>query len=222
MRFDRDEKIRPLPFKRPLCKCLMSRVLQWVYICHQHCLGRGFNRPQWYWTDGIRWNCYWAHCVSQLFLSAGVFPGLYWKWDALPSANWSWSQQEQRTVLADVIFLTACPDRPHAPHTYTYTLQCSSPHVMPAATHSLHLEMGNLVCFTVNGVELSSRKSEFVHLCNSVLLMAKAASLLCESHREVSLKGFHVLLQLLFIVCYYKGRNQRCPTCRSILLGECV
>lgn len=27
--------------------------------------------------DGIRLNCYWACCVSQLFLSAGVFPGIY-------------------------------------------------------------------------------------------------------------------------------------------------
>lgn len=105
-------------------------------------------------------------------------------------------QREQRTFLADVIFLLSYK----LPERFTSCVCISAPTADSALTHhtyihlAIHLvtsclqsEMGNLVCFTVDRVELSSSKSEFMQLCNFVLLVAKAVPLLCESHTEVSL-----------------------------------
>lgn len=148
-------------------------------------------------------------CESAVSVGRG-FPWDILKVGCVAQSKLKLIQQAQRTLLADVIVLlsykpperfTPClcicapppPPPPLTVQTNTYHMHtpCSiTPHAVLAVTDSLHLEMGSLVYFTVNRVGLSSSRSEFMQLCNYVLLMAKAASLLCESHREVRLKGF--------------------------------
>lgn len=96
------------PSKGPLCKWLMSRLLQWVYIGHQLCLGQGFNSPQQYWTknespDGIRL-LLGSLCESAVSVSWG-FPWVISKVGCVAQRELKRLQQEQRTILADVIFL---------------------------------------------------------------------------------------------------------------------
>lgn len=86
----------------------MSGLLQWVYIGHQLCLGQGFNSPQRYGTknespDGIRL-LLGPLCESAVSASRG-FPWVISKVGCVAQSELKQLQQEQRTLLADVIFL---------------------------------------------------------------------------------------------------------------------
>ena len=168
-------------------------------------------------------------CEAAVSVSRG-FPWVISKVGCVVQSKLNLIPPGQRTVLADVIFLLSyklpescvhlCPHHWQTTLTYIH-LEIHLP-ACHTCRNSWHLERGNLVCFTVNRRELSSSKSEFMQLCNYVLLMEKLCHC-CVSHTEKWVwRGFHVLLQLLFIVYRYqctqsKGRNQR-----SSLLGESV
>lgn len=136
----------------------MSRLLQWVYIGHQLCLGQGFHSPQRYCTknespDGIRL-LLGSLCESAVSVSWG-FPWVISKEGCVAQSELKQLQQEQRTVLADVIFLlsyklprrsTSClcirPPITDSVSQQTTRTTYTSLHVMVAVRSSLHVEVG--------------------------------------------------------------------------------